>query len=131
MRLIQKVVFCAAHRLMETDTVCKYVHGHNYEVWFTVSGPNKNGMVIDFFDLEELCKAAVSAWDHGIMLRNDDPLVNIMTGVDQKVYVFDKNPTCETMVEELPKLLKLPKDVVLKSIRLKEMDQYEVEKSFV
>lgn len=134
MKLVQKVVFCAAHRLMDTNTVCKYIHGHNYQVWFTVSGPIKDGMIIDFFDLEQLCKEVVGIWDHSAVLRQDDPLCKVLSNYDQKVFKAKENPTCEWMVSELHYMFVSKSrnlGIKLEKIRLKEMDQYEVEVDFV
>lgn len=129
MKLVQKVTFCAAHRLMDTDTVCKNIHGHNYDVWFTICGEKESdGMIIDFFDLEKICQDLVDLWDHSLMLRSDDPIIKALEGLSQKIVVFEENPTCEEMVLKLSKYFpKLPNNSKLTKIRLKEMEQYEVE----
>lgn len=129
MNLNQKVIFSAAHRLMNTDTVCKYLHGHNYELIVSVTGNPDGGMIIDFFDLEKICKNVVEKYDHATILRYDDPLCVALESLDQNVVKLLSNPTCETIIivlwEDLIK--KLPETCSLVSLKLKEMEQYEAE----
>lgn len=42
---------------------CNY-HGHNAQVFVTVSGPLEDGMVINFNALDLIVKPIVDSWDH-------------------------------------------------------------------
>lgn len=71
-RIATEYEFCSAHSLpFVPDThKCKRVHGHNYKLVVGVEGslipqPQKfAGMVIDFFDLDEIVKPLVFKVDH-------------------------------------------------------------------
>ncbi|NLD46595.1 MAG: 6-carboxytetrahydropterin synthase QueD [Clostridiaceae bacterium] len=72
--------FDSAHHLNEYNGKCKNIHGHTYKLEITVKGyPDKNGLVVDFHDLNDIVENEVlSKIDH--LYLND---------------LFDFNPTCE------------------------------------
>jgi len=45
---------------------CGSLHGHTYTVELTVEGEIKSGMVMDFADLRQLLREALSIYDHGM-----------------------------------------------------------------
>lgn len=58
--------FAAGHSLREYKGKCENVHGHNYRVRVTVSGPevNRIGLIVDFVDLKKQVRAIVERLDH-------------------------------------------------------------------
>ena len=58
--------FDAAHKLINVGPEkCKNLHGHTYVMKVEVQGPLKNGMVIDFGELDKIVKeSVVNKWDH-------------------------------------------------------------------
>lgn len=94
--------FEAAHRLMQHDGKCAFIHGHHYvvtigleDVWL-----NTNYMVKDFSDIKDHLKPIIDKMDHGIILnKKDDVWVTTMTLRQQKVYLVDGEPTAEFLAE--------------------------------
>lgn len=72
--------FDCAHHLNDYEGKCRNVHGHTYKLEVTVKGvTDKNGLVIDFHDLNDMVEDKV------------------LSHIDHKYLneVFDFNPTCE------------------------------------
>lgn len=120
--------FCYAHRLENTKITDKEnvevfgkcfldTHGHNAKMLITVSGPEKNGMIINFTNLKKIVNEnIIDIFDH----RN----LNEMFTFKNKI------PTCENIVEVFWKLLEWPLwelGVTLKKIKLYETDTSYVE----
>lgn len=72
--------FDSAHHLNDYNGKCKNIHGHTYKLEVTIKGvPDKNGLVMDFHDLNDIIEDEV------------------LEKIDHKYLneVFDFNPTCE------------------------------------
>ena len=74
--------FDCSHHLKDYPGKCKNIHGHTYKLEVTLKGtPDKNGLVIDFHDLNDIVENEIlSQIDHKYL--ND---------------IFDFNPTCEML----------------------------------
>lgn len=61
--------FCAAHFLREYAGKCANMHGHNYDVEITVTGPELDeiGMLMDFGELKSICDAVIDRYDHALL----------------------------------------------------------------
>lgn len=129
------VKFCAAHRLMEYEGKCRFLHGHNYTVEMTVvRRPGGNeldelGMVIDFGDLKALVKGWIDIqWDHNTILNSYD--VGTCEAVERinapkKVFRMPNNPTAENMAwylyrELAPKVRELHAEIA--NVKVTETD---------
>ncbi|MFZ5986094.1 MAG: 6-carboxytetrahydropterin synthase QueD [Bacillota bacterium] len=78
---ISKVfTFDSAHHLNDYPGKCKNIHGHTYKLEITLKGlPDKNGLVVDFHDLNDIVEGEVlSQIDHKYLNE-----------------LFEFNPTCE------------------------------------
>ena len=120
--------FAAGHRLFKYDGNCNNIHGHNYTVEVTVSDDvNDMGFVIDFKDLSQRLKIALSRYDHALLLHKDDPLVSILNipGLSLKLHIMDGNPTAENIAKELYHCL--PQDCEINVVKVK---LYETDTSF-
>ena len=96
--------FCYGHRLLGHPGKCCHPHGHNGRAVITLSMPelNESGMVVDFTDLKE----TVGRWidenlDHKMILAAADPLLPLLKGLGEPVFVTDENPTAETLARLL------------------------------
>ena len=90
--------FEAAHRQLGDPGKCGYLHGHNWTVEWEICGePNDLGYVVDFKDLKEIS----NKFDHTVILKANDPLVEILTRADQRVISIVDNPTCENIARHL------------------------------
>jgi 6-pyruvoyltetrahydropterin/6-carboxytetrahydropterin synthase len=129
-RLTKRFDFEAAHSLAGYDGACKYIHGHSYTLYVTVTGvPSrdetnpKRGMVMDFGILKHIVKENITErFDHCLMLRKDSALAYEIKDEYQKVELFDFQPTCENILLYFVEILKskLPETVSLHSLKLSE-----------
>ena len=73
------------HRLTFHKGLCWNLHGHSYRMKVSVEGPlNKNGMVIDFYDLTQIFKKVVNEpLDHAFMCYEKDSFVSVLREWDQ------------------------------------------------
>jgi len=101
--------FCYGHRLMNYEGKCKFPHGHNALVEIVCKSDklDDRGMVVDFGDIKRVVKEFIDTnWDHKMLLRRDDPLVEEFQKRGDPVYLFDENPTAETFAKHLYEMSK-------------------------
>ena len=96
----KRIEFCYGHRLLDYDGIRKHPHGHNASVEIDVrtdSLDNRN-MVVDFSDIKRIVKGWIDReLDHKMILRHDDPMVDVLRGQGEPVYTIDSNPTAERL----------------------------------
>lgn len=63
--------FSAAHRL-EGHPKCGRLHGHNYKVEVVVGGTVRNGMIIDFGQLDQVVGPIIETLDHRYIVSNEN-----------------------------------------------------------
>ena len=94
----KRIDFCYGHRLLDYDGICKHPHGHNaiVEVDVRTDRLDERNMVADFSDIKRIVKGWIdSELDHKMILRRDDPLVTLLQGLGEPMYLVDSNPTVE------------------------------------
>lgn len=98
-RIGTTVYFEAAHRQLNDPSKCGKLHGHNWKVDVEIESDDINeiGYVVDFKEVGAIC----NRYDHAVLLVKDDPLVNVLMRMDQKVVVMERNPTCENLAMEI------------------------------
>jgi len=59
-------MFSSGHALRGYRGKCENVHGHNYRVRVTLSGPKLNdiGLLVDFTELKRVLRAIIAGIDH-------------------------------------------------------------------
>lgn len=101
------------HRVVGHESKCKYLHGHNYRIHFTIAadeqwslmedGLDEIGRVIDFGVIKSiLCEWLEREWDHQFLMWVDDPMLIEMKPFNDlglKPVLF--NPTAENMAIHL------------------------------
>ena len=94
----KRIEFCYGHQLLDYNGVCAHPHGHNAvaELEIRADTLDPRNMVMDFSDI----KRAIKTWvdrelDHKMILRQDDPLVPVLQGMQEPVFTLDSNPTAE------------------------------------
>lgn len=112
----RKIHFDAAHRILDHESKCKYLHGHRYvvEATFTSYDLDDIGRVIDFGVIQSvLGKWIDENFDHNTILSKDDKKLGdlIESQTKQKVFYLDYHPTAENIARFLfdeicPKLFK-------------------------
>lgn len=98
----RRLEFDAAHRVMEHESKCKYLHGHRYAVEASFKGATLDsvGRVVDFGIIKELLGAWIDEnWDHTTILYEKDKLLGeaIAKETGQNIYYLPMNPTAENM----------------------------------
>jgi len=101
-RVSREIDFCYGHRLLNYDGKCKHLHGHNGRVIITLESPtlDNRGMVLDFSDL----KRVVAGWidenlDHRMLLCKRDPMVEVLQGLGEPLFLMEDNPTAENIAK--------------------------------
>lgn len=106
MTITRSLHFDAAHRVVDHESKCKYLHGHRYvvEASFTASALDTLGRIIDFGVIKSRLGDWIDThWDHTTILwEKDDALgqgIGTLTG--QKVFYLPNNPTVENLASYL------------------------------
>lgn len=92
--------FCYGHRLIRYQGKCAHLHGHNGRVEIVVAAKtlDHQSMVTDFSEIQRVVKGFIDTnLDHRLLLSKDDPLVPILKGQDEPVFVMDSDPTAEAI----------------------------------
>jgi 6-pyruvoyltetrahydropterin/6-carboxytetrahydropterin synthase len=100
----RKIQFCAGHRVMNHESKCAHLHGHNYEVHITAEAPALDGVgrVVDFSVLKQVVGGWIeNNWDHGFLLFQEDrEAIAAVSGFlegKQRLYLMPVNPTAENI----------------------------------
>ena len=117
-KVTTSIDFCYGHRLLNYEGECRHLHGQEVDV--VSDEPDYRGMVIDFSDI----KAIVKTWiddnlDHRMILHREDPLVAVLSELDEAHYVIDSNPTAENIAAHIHDMTSSP-DLKITEIRLWE-----------
>lgn len=73
--------FSAAHFLTLRGHVCERLHGHNYRIGATVTGPidPATGFVVDFAILKQALRTIADRMDHRLLVPGANPELTIRT----------------------------------------------------
>lgn len=98
--------FSYGHRVFGHEGKCRFLHGHNGRVHFTVrplNGLDGIGRVMDFSVINTLlCNWIESQWDHKFLVWDMDPMVDELYRLDKfGVVRVNFNPTAEHMAAHL------------------------------
>ncbi|MSQ24097.1 MAG: 6-carboxytetrahydropterin synthase [Chloroflexi bacterium] len=99
-RVSIEVEFAYGHRLLNYDGKCAHPHGHNARVEIELEGQTLDSadLLVDFTVLKHALRDWVDEHvDHKMILRSDDPLVAVLRGLNEPVFVIDVNPTAESL----------------------------------
>jgi len=92
--------FCYGHRLIRYQGKCAHLHGHNGRVEIVVAAKtlDRQSMVTDFSEIQRVVRGFIDAnLDHRLLLSKDDPLVPVLQGHDEPIFVMDSDPTAEAI----------------------------------
>ena len=74
----EQFVFSAAHFITVAGDICERIHGHNYGVRCSVSGPiDENRYVVDFIALRDAILKQTDAMDHHVILPTDHAAIRV------------------------------------------------------
>ncbi|MEJ2194450.1 MAG: 6-carboxytetrahydropterin synthase [Ignavibacteriaceae bacterium] len=113
------------HRLPEHFGLCKNIHGHSYKLIVEFEGElDKQGMVIDFYDVEKIINPIIEKLDHAFMVnKNDEATIKLLEKVNSKKIVVDFNSTVENISKYLLSEIKkgsFPENVSSVKVRVYE-----------
>lgn len=90
----------ASHRLLNDESKCHNVHGHEYKMTVSVEGPvGSNGMVMNAHELKKVIGPLVDGWDHGSFVFADDKIfLEFLIADGSKHTVLPFETTTENLV---------------------------------
>lgn len=100
----KRIEFCYGHRLLNYDGICRHPHGHNavVEIDIHAEALDTRNMVADFSDIKRIVKGWIDReLDHKMILREDDPLADVLRKMGEPVFLLDSNPTAERIAQLL------------------------------
>lgn len=132
----RRIQFCAGHRILNHESKCNNVHGHNYVLWIYAEAPKLDslGRIIDFSEL----KSRIGGWidkylDHSfIVFEEDKKVIEFVNEINiKKPYILKSNPTAENIAAHLlesviPELMK-DTEITVSKLELFETENCSVE----
>ena len=121
--ICKKIDFCYGHRLMEYSGVCNRIHGHNATVEIVLESKtlNKIGMVEDFTTVKDVAKQFIEeTFDHRLLLRYDDPLIESLEQKNESYLEVIYNPTAENISKHIFNFLSIHFKDILVAVRVHE-----------
>jgi len=100
--IVKRLTFCYGHRLMDYGGKCRHPHGHNGLLEIELAGETLDGrgMLVDFGEVKaRLVKFVDEQLDHRMLLRQDDPLVGVLSELGEPPFVMSDNPTAENIAK--------------------------------
>jgi 6-pyruvoyltetrahydropterin/6-carboxytetrahydropterin synthase len=137
---VRKIHFCYGHRVMNHESKCATMHGHNGIIWVHATPINdldSIGRVIDFSVLKNVIGGWVDQyWDHTMILFKEDKITLELVEkapAFKKPYVMDLNPTAENLAHHLlweicPKILK-GQGIIINKVTFYETENCYAEQS--
>lgn len=105
---VRKISFCYGHRVMNHESRCANLHGHNAIIWVhatPVQTLDSLGRVIDFSVLKSKLGGWIDEhWDHTMILFKDDlKTISLVEQVEHNkpIYLLANNPTAENLCHYL------------------------------
>lgn len=135
MQCSRKIHFCSGHRVLNHESKCANLHGHNYVAWFNAEADSLDniGRVIDFSVLKEKIGGWIDQhWDHTtIIFQEDTELIGIKNKLEanKSIWISPFNPTAENMAEYLLKVV-CPDVLKNTGVRVTEITLYETENCY-
>lgn len=93
------------HRVVGHEGKCRFLHGHNYRIHFTVAAEQLDevGRVVDFSVIKaQLCQWLEDHFDHKFLIwEQDDLLPQLQAVSDESLVIVPFNPTAENIAQYL------------------------------
>ena len=95
------------HRLLFHKGLCRNLHGHSYKMMVEITGTlNRQGMVIDFFDLNMIVKPIIDKYDHAFLCwENDKKLKDFLIKNKMKRLFVGYQSTVENICKDLIEII--------------------------
>ncbi|NUN10911.1 MAG: 6-carboxytetrahydropterin synthase [Ignavibacteriaceae bacterium] len=112
MRIAKDFHWEMGHRLPYHKGKCINLHGHSYKAIIEIDGVvDKNGLVIDFYDLKKVVNPVIEKLDHAFMVYDQDKeLLRLLKKFNTKICVVPFHSTVENitsyLLDEIKKKIK-------------------------
>ncbi len=99
MKIAKEFRWEMGHRLQCHKGKCFNLHGHSYKLLVEFKGGiEKNGMVLDYFDVKELVGPIVEKLDHSVIIsKSDVPLREAIEKLNSAYILVDFETTAENL----------------------------------
>jgi len=136
MKIAKEFTWEMGHRLPFHSGKCKNLHGHSYKCLIELTGdPDKNGMVMDYYDLKKIVEPILDELDHSFMVyRNDKEVIDALEKLNSRKIIVDFETTAENICLYLLKKIKssnLPKNIRSIKVRVLETDNSYAEEETI
>jgi 6-pyruvoyltetrahydropterin/6-carboxytetrahydropterin synthase len=103
MKIAKEFRWEMGHRLPKHFGLCKNIHGHSYKMIVEFDGDlNKQGMMIDYYDVEKIINPIIEKLDHSFMVNKKDKVViEFLEKINSKKVVVDFESTAENISKYL------------------------------
>jgi len=125
------------HRLMNHNGLCINPHGHSYKMKVILEGEkNNNGMLLDYFELEQIVNEIIKKFDHSFVVNEKDFVMQdflVKNNFKSVVLHFDATAEnlCDVFCDLLRNKLKLISNLKILTIRIYETEDTYAEQSVV
>ena len=96
----RRLQFAMGHRVHGHEGKCRHLHGHNARAMIRLDSESLDrlGLVMDFKEIGDYVKSWLDAEiDHNMLLYKEDPILPLLRGAGERVYVMDTNPSAENI----------------------------------
>lgn len=99
MKIAKEFRWEMGHRLQCHKGKCFNLHGHSYKLLVEFQGGiEKNGMVIDYFDVKEIVAPIVDELDHTVIISDKDTeLIKAIEGLNSDHVIVGFETTAENL----------------------------------
>ncbi|MFZ5946611.1 MAG: 6-pyruvoyl trahydropterin synthase family protein [Stygiobacter sp.] len=127
MKIAKEYRWEMGHRLPFHEGKCKNLHGHSYKCMVEINGePDKNGMVLDYYDMKKIIKPIIEELDHSFMVWSDDKeVIEFLDKINSKKVIVDFQSTAENICLYLLERIKktdLPKNINTLKVKVFETE---------
>jgi len=127
MKIAKEFTWEMGHRLPFHSGKCKNLHGHSYKLMVELTGdPDKNGMIMDYYDLKKIVEPVLDELDHSFMVyKNDKEVIDALEKLNSRKVVVDFETTAENICIYLLNKIKstrLPQNIHSIKVRVLETE---------
>ena len=136
MKIAKEFHWEMGHRLPFHNGKCKNLHGHSYKCMIEFTGdPDKNGMVIDYYDVKKVIGPIIERLDHSFMVCKDDKeVIEALEKLNSQKVVVDFDTTAENICLYLLDKIKsssLPQNIKAVKVRVLETENTYAEEETI
>jgi len=101
MKIAKEFRWEMGHRLPEHFGNCKNIHGHSYKMIVELEGEvNEKGLVLDFYDLENIVEPIIDKLDHSFLVYGGDKeIITFLEKMNSKKVIVDFQSTVENITK--------------------------------